>query len=367
MQRLLVIFCVVAFIGFGCFLATAQQKDENVKFSDGLPRPTGEFPIGLRRFEWKDQTRRLNVDHSRVVVVWIFYPSNERSGKRAEYLWGAKKMPLNEQTASLRDAFGTSWNLIASDKLQSYSVENAPIIQGRGKLPVLLFSPGLGMPSAAYSVQLEDLASHGFVVVAIDHPDDSPLLVLSDGTFIPFDKKTWSEHQPTGPPTIDGMKFGVLRQEAWVSDSDFVLQELRSRSNATFFSSLDLIRVGAFGHSMGGTVAIRLCQSNSAIQACMNEDGRLFGHTLNPGEVVTALSPTSPVNKPLLIMDLVEPSMKQIPQYLQVWQASREDLVKFLNTQTSRSYLVAIDRPDMGHMSFADIPLLYEDANSRGR
>ena len=98
----------------------------------------------------------------------------------------------------------------------------------------------------------------------------------------------------------------------------------------------------------------------------MNEDGELFGHTLKPGEVVPALNPTSPVKKPILIMSLVEPSMKRIPQYLQVWQANHDALLKFLNTQTYRSYLVVIDNPNMGHMSFTDIPLLYEDAKRPG-
>lgn len=201
------------------------------------------------------------------------------------------------------------------------------------------------MPSAAYSVQLEDLASHGYVVVAIDHPNDSPLLVVSDGTFIPFDKKTWSEHQPPGPPTADGMKFGVLRQEDWIRDSGFVLEELRSQSNTPFFSALDPSRVGAFGHSMGGTVAARLCQSNNAVRACMDEDGELIGHTLTPGEVIPAIDPTVAVKKPLLIMRLVEPSMKPIPEYMQVRQASRAELVRFLNMRTSQSYLAEMTRP----------------------
>jgi pimeloyl-ACP methyl ester carboxylesterase len=363
MKRLLLVFLSqVAIMGFATNLATAQQKDENVKFAAGLPGPTGKFPIGLRRFVWVDQTRNLSADRRRMVVVSIFYPSDEHSRHYAEYVFGASQLPVNDQTAALREVFGSAWGLIASDKIRSEAIENAAIVQARSKLPVLLFSPGLGMPAAAYSVQLADLASHGYVVVGIDHPNDSPLLILSDGSFIPFDRKTWSEQQPPGPPTADGMKFGVLRQKDWIEDSVFVLQQLHSQSNASFFSALDLTRVGAFGHSMGGVVAARLCQTNSQVEACMDEDGELFGHTLKPGEVIPALDPALALKKPLLIMSLVEPSMKAIPEYMQVREANRTELVRFLSTQTSQSYLTAIDHPDMGHISFADTSLLYEDA-----
>jgi hypothetical protein len=359
---------VIALIGFTCAtpLAQAQHQDASVKLVEGLPSPTGTFPIGRRHFEWSDPARKSSATRSRVVIVSVFYPSVKRSVSHAVYLQGARKLPINEKTAFLRDSFGAAWRLIAADKLRSHTTANAPILQMGKKLPVLLFSPGLGMASAAYSVQLEDLASHGYVVVAIDHPYDSPLLALSDGTLIPFDKKTWSEHQPPGPPTLDGIKFGLLRQADWVTDSSFVIQELRSRSTTSFFDALDLTHVGAFGHSFGGIVAAKLCQTDSMIQACMNEDGELFGRTLKPDQAAPSLDPALPLKKPVLIFTLVEPEMKRIPEYMQLRKASRDDLEKFLNTQTSSSYLIAIDRPDMRHTSFTDIPLLYEDSNRAG-
>jgi len=359
---------VVALIGFICAaaLVQAQRQDASAKLVEGLPSPTGTFPIGRRHFEWSDPARKISATRSRVVIVSVFYPSAKRSASYAEYLQGARKLPINEKTAFLRDSFGAAWRLIVANKLRSHATANTPILQMGKKWPVLLFSPGLGMVSAAYSVQLEDLASHGYVVAAIDHPYDSPLLALSDGTLIPFDQKTWGEHQPPGPPTLDGIKFGLLRQADWVTDSSFVIQEFHSRSKTSFFNALDLTRVGAFGHSFGGVVAAKLCQTDSLIQACLNEDGELFGRTLKPDQSAPSLDPVLPLKKPVLILTLVEPEMKRIPEYMQLRKASRDDLEKFLNTQTSRSYLIAIDRPDMRHTSFTDIPLLNEDSNRAG-
>jgi hypothetical protein len=47
---------VIALIGFTCAtpLAQAQHQDASVQLVEGLPSPTGTFPIGRRHFEWSD-------------------------------------------------------------------------------------------------------------------------------------------------------------------------------------------------------------------------------------------------------------------------------------------------------------------------
>ncbi|MBV9183713.1 MAG: hypothetical protein JO356_20600 [Acidobacteria bacterium] len=165
---------------------------------------------------------------------------------------------------------------------------------------------------------------------------------------------------------MEGLKFAVQRQTEWLSDANFVLRALRSRSTTPFFNALDLAHIGALGHSFGGVVAARLCQTSHTIQACANEDGELFGRALRPGEAVPSLDPTLPVKNPLLIFTLIEPSMKQISEYMQIRRGSRDDLIKFLNTRTSHSYLISIDRPDIRHMSFTYISLLYGGPDRTG-
>jgi hypothetical protein len=107
-------------------------------------------------------------------------------------------------------------------------------------------------------------------------------------------------------PTLDGMKFANKSQEDRVADSTFVLRELQSRSTAPFFEVMDFTHIGAFGHSFGGTVAARLCQRESPVRACINEDREMSGKTLTPGEPAPPLDPTIPVKNPLLVFTLVE-------------------------------------------------------------
>jgi hypothetical protein len=138
--------------------------------------------------------------------------------------------------------------------------------------PVLIFSPGGGMVREVYAAQLEDLASHGYVVAAISHPYDAIVTVLSDGRHINYDQKRW----PT-TPSFEGESN--LNQLEWHTDDiRFVLDEL-SRSNEINSSSLpfaghlDLSQAGAFGHSFGGIAAAPACQEDQRIKACLNQDG----------------------------------------------------------------------------------------------
>ena len=50
-----------------------------------------------------------------------------------------------------------------------------------GGWPVVLFSTGYGLERQLYTGLVEDLASHGYVVVAIDHPHDANIVAFPDG------------------------------------------------------------------------------------------------------------------------------------------------------------------------------------------
>ena len=54
-------------------------------------------------------------------------------------------------------------------------------------------SPGGGLVREIYAAQLENLASHGFVVVAVTHPYDGVVAVYPDGHWITYDAKRWPE------------------------------------------------------------------------------------------------------------------------------------------------------------------------------
>jgi hypothetical protein len=301
------------------------------------------------------------------MIVFVLYPAARTQGASEEYFPGAEKLARGADTSNLEQTFGRAWPLIQSGLISSHASDSAPILTGRPKLPVLLFSPGLDIPTEAYSVQLEDLASHGYLVTAIEHPFDTPLLSFADGKQVAFDAVNWGEHQPPGPPTVEGLRFGKGKQDDWYADSAFVigkLTELSRTSGDSIFRRIDPARIGAFGHSFGGVVAARLCQTEPRVMACLNEDGEMFGRTVIPGQFVPSLDPKQETTKSLAVITLVEPGLKSNADFQRLRKATRISLLEYLRVHTSHSYLVTIDRPSMRHLSFSDIPLL-NDASGR--
>jgi hypothetical protein len=326
-----------------------------------LPRPSGAYSVGRQRFEWTDATRHNPDGTPRRLVVFILYPAADTQAATSEYFPGATELTIGADTSNLEQTFGGAWRLIRSGQIYSNAIDDAPILMGSAKLPVLLFSPGLDVPTEAYSAQLEELASHGYFVAAIEHPFDTPLLSFADGKKIAFDAATWQRRQPPGPPTVEGLRFGKERQDDWYADSVFAIDKIAGLSRGSgksFFGRIDLGRIGAFGHSIGGVVAARLCQAETRVVACLNEDGEMFGQTLLPGQVVPSLNPNGEITKPLAVITIVEPEMKGVPEFQRLREATRMSLLEYLRTHTSHSYLVKIDRSSMQHMSFSDIPLL---------
>ncbi|MFD7668048.1 alpha/beta hydrolase [Streptomyces sp. NPDC059788] len=139
----------------------------------------------------------------------------------------------------------------------------APVLRG-GRRPVLLYSPGGGDPRGLGTSAAEEMASHGWVVVCVDHPGDAVAVEF------PVGREGRRRVRATvfrGDPRADAGLFRTV-VETRVADVRFVLNELeewagggRSTDAAGrpapegLARALDLRRVGVYGHSVGGTTA----------------------------------------------------------------------------------------------------------------
>jgi predicted dienelactone hydrolase len=137
---------------------------------------------------------------------------------------------------------------------------------GKTRYPVIIFSHGLGRVSAHYTNFLENLASHGYLVVGVDSPFFSSALKLPDGRIIQNKSQR-------------NQRRGAREEEAVIQAQDliFVLNELE-RINKTdvdigLAGRLDLRHVGVFGHSRGGFTAPHACLLDDRFRACLNLDG----------------------------------------------------------------------------------------------
>ena len=131
----------------------------------------------------------------------------------------------------------------------------------RTPAPVILYSPGWGGTRNQSSIQVENLARHGFVVVGCDDVASDSIDVSSDAAL---------------KATIERAGRHVVAQARRGID---VLRALESGQVAALAGRLDLTRIGAMGYSVGGAAAIQAGLMEPRIAAVLNIDGGLFGPT----------------------------------------------------------------------------------------
>ena len=150
---------------------------------------------------------------------------------------------------------------------------------GSDRFPVLVFSPA-GWAPFFYGGMLEELASHGYVVVALAHTYEMiPMTVFADG------RRRWFRTAAVAgaltvskrPHAEDVRDRGAVVDHK-AADIRFALDQLERMDDGADLlgARLDLRRIGAFGHSFGGAAATVACSADARIAACANLDGGLW-------------------------------------------------------------------------------------------
>ncbi len=239
----------------------AQQKIQ-------LPLPSGLYKVGVSTHFLKDTSRDHNEEIGRPLLVRIYYPSVEEQKEYPSYLSDTmhlyKEKILRIYSVLLED-------LEYLDEISDWAMPDAPINRENLPYPILFFSPGFFMAAQLYSSLIEEMASHGYVVVTINHTDACWPVMFPDGSspvILPELANIFSNKERSCMEIFD------TTQNAWIKDVEFVLSWLRNQPLTKYF---DLSLMGIFGHSFGGSTAIEAARQNDAFRAVVNLDGFLFG------------------------------------------------------------------------------------------
>jgi dienelactone hydrolase len=234
-----------------------------------LPEPTGEFVVGRAVTLLVDPARpepRIAANERRKVRLVVWYPAIASSGHTTEYVPGLDAIRAGLEASG---ELGTL-EIAGLGLVQAHSSDGAAVAPSGGSYPVVILSPGNATNVAFYSSLAEDLASHGFVVVGVDHPYQVAAVDMGDGRVA-----VYSGDQATGPL---GTEVAAKIDER-VADIRFVLDRLAEDAAgvASLQGHLDLERVGIAGHSNGGIAAAEACTADARLVACMNIDGQAAG------------------------------------------------------------------------------------------
>lgn len=283
-----------------------------------LPQPTGPYPVGIVDRELVDAAR------GRRLMVSVWYPAAQ-SGTPA---------PLTHDPDAVMVALAGLGGLPAPvfqhvRYIRVAASINAPVWHDAAPFPVLVFSHGMVGLRVQNSSTFQELASWGYVIVAIDHTDAAAVTVFPDGVARYYDLSPFGIPAGVEP---DAALMNAHVFPVWVADQRFVYDTLETWAahDPLFQQRLDLSRIGSFGHSFGGATALEVCRVDRRCRAAVNLDGGLYGAT-------AAL----PAVRPFLLMSSTDSN--QYPYAITKWTA-------LLTHAAADAYWLEV--PNSSHLSF---------------
>jgi len=238
-----------------------------------VPRPTGGNEVGTRELYLIDSGRAnpyVANGTRRELMVHLWYPTVISTSSalctRADY--------TSPQTWSyLGTLLGVSLPHVLTN-----SCRNTPIAVGPHA--VVFLSHGFTGASTDYTFLAEELASRGYVVVAIDHTYEATAVAFPDGR---LEKSVLGSHFTNDWHSDPGtLGFAVAVR---LADLRFVLDKLtalNSRPDSGFTGSLDLSHIAIAGHSLGGLTVLRALESEPRFKAGVLLDAVVPPHLAVP-------------------------------------------------------------------------------------
>jgi Platelet-activating factor acetylhydrolase, isoform II len=306
-----------------------------------LPKPTGPYATGTRVEHMVDpvrmETHVAGTARPREIIVQIWYPATPGQQPLASY--------RRRRDATLLSSY--------MSVLRTHSYKDAAVATSGAPFPVLLFNPAWAAHRTQNTYQVEDLASHGFIVVGIDHTYNSGPVAFPDGRVIgPTTGHDISDFEDT--TVAQQIAFGDREVAVQAGDDVLVLNTLSAANldpHSPWFHRVDADDAGAFGHSFGGAVAAEVCYQDPRIKAALNEDGWMFGQVATRG-----------LDKPYLVMNDGGPPTTAIRLQSKDLQTRRESELTMLDMdnltrsfRTYGGYMVTVR--GARHFDFSDRPL----------
>lgn len=351
---------------FSASVVCVQQPSASGSVKTGaavpeIPYPSGPLGIGRIGFHWFDTSRPDNYDpkRKRELMVYFWYPAAKSVAARGQYLPGAKQMDAVPAIHELMSQeFGSLWAPIVSGEISSHAIDSAPIANSRTPFPVVTFSHGLGSTGFEYTVLIEYLVSHGYVVASIEHTYTAKAIWFPDGRVI----TQRSDSAPAGLSQAERLSW-IMKQTSvginqGAADVRFVIDRMRQlnhdKQQFPLAGAIDLERLTTMGHSAGAEFAARACQQDSRmIHACVDLDGAMV-----PVAALPLYGDDRKILQPLLFLEAFHPenNMGGTPDQIAEYKKLKEEQLQQLRPG---SYDVVLHSPGIAHPSFSDVPILF--------
>ena len=250
----------------------------------------GAYAVGYRVLYEFDKSRTWRAtrryagpfspdENGRPVRVSLWYPAGAIEGLRkrkildyvrpegqASFADANRALEARDRRVLAEMVPDKSFEMLLNTGMQAHI--GAPFANGR--FPVLLYSGGVNSYTLSNAILAELLASHGYIVVA------APPLG-------PSDDETEQRYSP-------------VELQAAARDLEFAWGVVRSLPN------VDGSKLGAFGHSLGGTVALLVSLRNANVSAMAGFDGT-YGF-VDGRESITKTADYAPKSMRAAVLDI---------------------------------------------------------------
>ncbi|GAA3935708.1 alpha/beta hydrolase family protein [Actinoplanes auranticolor] len=266
-----------------------------------LPAPTGPHRIGTVSLHLVDRSRPDPVTgQHRDLMVSLWYPAAPGAGRHPVAPW-MSAAPLH----ALLAANGFDPGVAASPRTTGH--EGAPALRTAGRRPVILFSHGAGGHRSEATIVVEELVSHGYVVVTVDHPFDSYSELPGGRLTVPDD-----EIPVTPWDHAHDIRFVLDRVEDLAAGRNPGTG--RPRLPAGLGAVLDPRRIGMFGWSKGATATALVMNTDRRVRAGLGLDGPMQSQP-----------PVTGLDRPFMLMTAeltraAEPSVEEFWSLLRGWR-----------------------------------------------
>ena len=318
---------------------SSHSRSASASTGLALPAPSGAAAIGSVSLHLVDSTRWDPLAPTRMhrsLMVTLWYPARESTDRVAAYLDRGAARVIDSELDVPAGTF---------ESARSHARNEAAFATGGGHgYPVVIYSPGYGSWRNASTALTEELVSHGFVVVTIDHP--------YDGIAVEFPNRTVVKASPLEVPA----NTKVLTFSAWgamvkpllivrVADVRFVVDVLTAIDEGRnpdaerhplpghIAGALDLRRIGMFGHSLGGATAAQVMRTDKRIRAGLSLDGPI------PGAQRTAC-----IEQPIMLIRSVSPPIERLT--IPSWTTATHSLC---------GWHLSVSLNGSGHNDFTDL------------
>ena len=285
--------------------------------------PSGNYEVGTRSVML---TNNKNKKNEKDMMIQLYYPSVDNKGKFTDYSLDIDALRHElARTQGMPDMITGHMN-----QIKTHSYLDGKVASDE-TFPLLIFSHGMTLYNRQNTFQLEELASYGYVVAAVNYTKDSALTLFENQAYVPYEDKDL---------TLDYLDKHNLE---WQADARFVLDSLLDKKNKKYddvMKQVDTDKIGALGHSYGGATSTYSLINDDRIKAAINMDGGFYGPAIKEGDIT----------KPFLLMNASDTikNMKEGKDPLFVECGIRND-------QVNQPGVYKLILPNTDHGSFTDL------------